>query len=198
MCACAYSRAENFRRPLRRLSKPFRSGLLYLSKVQFIVMSTESPKEPLMSKSVFFGGALAVVSSGMFYGFNKVIREQKVNLTLKSHAAPTMIAAQALLAGTLLCFGTFVGATSIFVAVSGITTVAQFGKSTEKLLATYINTPLTEEAITDQKNIVGMSFDEEIAYISKRHFFGIYEDDSDETSGSEADIVTDKVEETKP
>ena len=164
----------------------------------FFVMSAESPEEPVMSKPVFFGGALAIVSGGMFYGFNKVMREQKITLTLKSHSAPTAVAAKAFLAATLLCFGSVVGGTSIFVAVTGITTFAQFGKSTEKLLARYIENPLTEEAKNDKMNTVGMSCDEEMEYVNKRYFTGLYEDDSEDESESETESVTEKVVETKP
>ena len=157
-------------------------------------MSTESPEEPVMSKPVFFGGALAIVSGGMFYGFNKVMKEQKITLTLKSHSAPTAIAAKAFLAATLLCFGSVVGGTSIFVAVTGITNFAQFGKSTEKLFAKYIENPLTEEAKNDRKNTAGMSCDEEMEYVNKRYFTGLYEDDSED----EQETVTDTGAETKP
>jgi hypothetical protein len=163
-----------------------------------IVMSTDSPEEPVMSKPVFFGGALAIVSGGMFYGFNKVMKEQKITLNMKSHSAPTAVAAKAFLAATLLCFGSVVGGTSIFVAVTGITSFTQFGKSTEKLFARYIENPLTEEAKNDQKNTAGMSCDEEMEYVNKRYFTGLYEDDSEDESETETEIVTDKVEETKP
>lgn len=157
-------------------------------------MSTEPPEVPMMSKPMFFGGALACVSGGMLYGFNKVMKEQKITLSLKAHAAPTAVAAKAFLAATLLCFGTVVGGTSIFVAATGITSFAQFGKSTQNLFAKYIENPLTEEAKSDLKNTAGMDCDEEMEYVNKRYFTGLYEDDTED----ESEAVAAPVEVTKP
>ena len=143
-------------------------------------MSTEPPEEPMMSKPMFFGGALACLSGGMFYGFNKVMREQKITLSMRTHAAPTAVAAKAFLAATLLCFGTVVGGTSVFVAATGITSVAQFAKSTQSLFSKFIENPLAEETKNDLKNTAEMDFDEEIEYVNKRYFTGLYEDDPDD------------------
>lgn len=130
-----------------------------------------------MSKPMFFGAALACLSGGMLYGFKRVMREQKVTLSLKSHAAPTAIAGKALAAATLLCFGTVIGGVSLFVAVTGITSAAQFGKSTQFLFAKYVESPsLSEEALNDQATTSSMGPEEELAYVAKRYFSGIYED----------------------
>lgn len=158
-------------------------------------MSVEPPEEPILSKPMFFGGALACLSGGMFYGFNKVMREQKVILSVKSHAVPTAVAAKAFLAATLLCFGTVVGGTSIFVAATGITSIAQFGESTRKLFKNYIDIPLTEEEQSDLVNTTGMDFEEEIGYVIKRHFTGLYEDDTEDES--EAVVTPEEVAEPK-
>ena len=130
-----------------------------------------------MSKPMFFGAALACLSGGMFYGFNRVLREQKVTLSLKSHAAPTAIAGKALAAATLLCFGTVFGGVSFFVAVTGITSASQFGKSTQSLFSKYVESPsLSEEALNDQATTSTMGPEEELDYVTKRYFSGIYED----------------------
>ena len=145
-------------------------------------MSTEPPEEPMMSKPMFFGGALACVSGGMFYGYNKVMREQKIalSMSMRAHAAPAAVAAKAFLAATLLCFGTFVGGTSLFVAATGITSAAQFAKSTQNLFSKYIENPLAEETQNDLKNTAEMDFDEEMEYVNKRYFTGLYEDDPED------------------
>ena len=148
------------------------------SAPDLLVQMSSTDEEPIMSKPVFFGGALACLSGGMLYGFNKVMKEQKVHLNFRSHAAPTAIAGKAFAAATLLCFGTVIGVTSLFVATTGITSFAQFGKSTQFLFAKVVVSPsLSVEATDDQKNTAGMDCDEEVEYVTKRYFTGLYEDD---------------------
>ena len=144
-----------------------------------------SDDEPIMSKPIFFGGALACISGGMFYGFKRVLREQKVTLSLKSHAGPTATAGKALFLATILCFGTFGAASSIFVATTGITSPSQFGKSSRNFFAQYIKTPLSEEEEDVVKNLSGLGEVEEIDYVMERFFTYFDTDDKKETIPAE-------------
>lgn len=135
---------------------------------------------PIMSKPIFFGTALACISGGMLIGFNRVLREQKVTLSLKSHAGPTATAGKALFLGTLLCFGTFAAASTIFVATTGITTTAQFGKSSRNYFAQF-KTKLTDEEKDVDEKILGLSELEEVDFIMDR-FFSQFDNDGKEAS----------------
>lgn len=144
-----------------------------------------SDDEPIMSKPLFFGGALACISGGMFYGFNRVLREQKVTLSLKSHAGPTATAGKALFLATLLCFGTFGAASSIFVATTGIASPSQFGHSSRKFFAQYVKQPLSDEEKDVVKNIAGLDEVEEIDYVMERFFTYFETDDKKGTAAAD-------------
>ena len=143
-----------------------------------LVMSSDD--EPIMSKPIFFGTALACISGGMLIGFTRVLREQKVTLSLKSHGGPTATAGKALFLGTLLCFGTFAAASSIFVATTGITTTAQFGKSSRNYFSQF-KTPLSDEEKDVDAKIVGLDELEEVDFIMDR-FFSQFDTDEKEAS----------------
>ena len=139
----------------------------------------ESKEEPIISKRLWAGCALGSLSGGMFYGFNRVMKEQKVHLTMRAHAAPTALAGKAFAAATLLCFGTLIGCTSVFVAVTGITSASQFGKATQDFFSKFVESPsLSVEATDDRKNTQGMDASEEMNYVQKRYFTGLYVDDT--------------------
>jgi hypothetical protein len=127
--------------------------------------------EPIISKTVFFGVSLAAVSAGMLYGVKRVLKEEKITLNMKQHGSAVGSAGLALLGGTLLCCGTFLGGASLFVAGTGITSFKEFGIASRRVTTKYdIKHPPNELSIRDREAVKGMTSSEEWDYLTKGFF----------------------------
>jgi hypothetical protein len=122
-----------------------------------------SDNPPLMSKTMFFGGSLASVSGGMFYGYYRTISEEKTNLGFKVPRGTASSAGKAFIAGTFLACGAFIAGASLFVATTGITTSKEFEVSSKKLFRPFARPP-SKRTILDELNTKGMTEDEKYDY----------------------------------
>ena len=126
---------------------------------------------PFIDTTTFFWGSFASVSIGMFYGVHRALSREKFQINLRNHRAPVAIASKALIGGTLLCFGTFAGVMSIFIATTGITSIPQFGKAVRSAFTRIDHLqPVSEAAVRDSERIKGMSENQELDYFTKEYF----------------------------
>ncbi len=98
------------------------------------IYSVNEQREESISKTFFFTGSLGVFSLGMMIGIQRIMKKEGHNLPPENRSAAAGLAAKALGVGTLLCLGAFAAGSAIFVGVTGITTVEQFGEFARKMV----------------------------------------------------------------
>jgi hypothetical protein len=135
--------------------------------------SSSAAPDPFISKTWFFGGSFAIISVGMLVGVHRVLSQEQIKLDLRSHKAPFAVASQALVGGTLLCFGSFIGCTSLFMIATGITSFSEFGDVMRTSFSKVESLQTTSEVVIREQNTIrGMSETEELDYVNRKYFSG--------------------------
>jgi hypothetical protein len=136
------------------------------------MQETKRPNDPFLDKSIFFGGSFAAVGLGMLIGFQRVASKENFKLNIKAHTVPFAVATKALVAGTLLCFGTFGVVTATFITATGITSLSEFSISARKAFSGFDLQKKSPSALEDEMNTKGMNENQELDYVSKKYFSG--------------------------
>lgn len=98
-------------------------------------------------------------------------REGVKSLSYQTHGTPALIAARALLYGTILCVGTFAGVGSVFVATTGISSFKEFHQAATRQAAKVDFLPKDKEEVIREKAIVKkMNENEEMNYFYNKVF----------------------------
>ena len=133
-------------------------------------------KGPFISKPWFFGTSFAIVSIGMFAGVHHVLKGEQIKVDIRSVAnrGPFVVATKALIGGTCLCFGTFIGCTALFIGATGITSLSEFGHIMRSSFAKVeVLQTKSELAINDKEKTKGMSESQELDYFGWKYFTNI-------------------------
>jgi hypothetical protein len=80
---------------------------------------------PILSKSLILGGYLGVFCGGVLSGTYFIFRREKANI-FQTNLNSIKFASRALLIGTGLCCGTFIGIGALTMAFSGKTSIDDF------------------------------------------------------------------------
>lgn len=154
------------------------SPSLYTRRLGTVVATSSSSSvstapDPFISKTWFFGGSFAIISVGMLVGVHRVLSQEQIKLDIRSHKAPFAVASQALVGGTLLCFGSFIGCTSLFMIATGITSFNEFGEVMRSSFSKVESLQTTSEVVIREKDSIrGMSESQELDYINRKYFSG--------------------------
>lgn len=98
-----------------------------------IMFSQDEPNDDFFKTALLTAG-LGVISLGMLLGVKIVFRREQAKLTRREARDGGMMAAKALGLATLLCTGSFAGAGALFITVTGITSVKEFGEVVRNIL----------------------------------------------------------------
>ena len=137
----------------------------------------QSRFDPFISKPWFFGTSFAIVSVGMFAGVHHVLKAEQIKVDIRSVAnrGPFVVATKALIGGTCLCFGTFIGCTALFIGATGITSLSEFGQIMRSSFSKVeVLQNKSELAITDKEKTKGMTESQELDYLGWKYFTDIH------------------------
>lgn len=128
-----------------------------------ITIPSQSSSKPIslerkdgISTGWFLGMSLASLSGGMLYGVHTVVKRENSKLSdvIKVHSTAFSSASRALLYGTLLCWGTFIGCGAIFISLTGITTFKELGESSRRNFQRIDDTTKQRQRIAAEKKIM--------------------------------------------
>ena len=124
-------------------------------------------------KKLFLAGSFGIFGAGCLIGVRGALRREGVKLDIRgAHRTPFLVASQALMWGTALCFGTCFVGTSIFIASTGIKTLPEFHNEAVKFLSQYDFLQIQDESVKeDIRKIKSMKESEQAEYWNK--FFTI-------------------------
>jgi hypothetical protein len=109
-----------------------------------------------MSTGWFFAMSLASLSGGMLYGVHTVVKRENTKLSdvIKANSTAFSAASRALLYGTILCCGAFLGSGAIFISLTGITTFQELGESSRRNFQRIDDTTKQRQRIAAEKKIM--------------------------------------------
>ena len=109
--------------------------------------------DSVATTSQFLGVSLGMFGRGMVGGVAYIFRQEKVKFDRHTHGRPALVAARALLYGTILACGTFGAGLGLFVKFTGITNVKQFGQVATALVRPLYQEPTGEQIATNNEEV---------------------------------------------
>ena len=144
-------------------------------------------KKGTISTGWFLGMSLASLSGGMLYGVHTVVKKENSKLgdVIKVHSTAFSAASRALLYGTLLCCGGFLGCGAIFISLTGITTFKELGESSRRNFQRIDDTTKQRQRIAAEKKIMQVFTEaQEIDYWKKLYDKTFVKTDNNKTNNN--------------